>query len=318
MSSSSSREQMITVAKLYYIGNMTQHEIAETLGLSRPKISRLLKSARDMRIVKFSIASQPSNLVKLEEKLKAHFALKHVKVVTSDPSEDENKSTTAKACARYLESILKENSKIGLAWGSTVNSISSHLNHVHINGLSVWQLTANLAANNLNAYNQDVIKTFAEKLGASWHVINAPFIVQTELLRSLLLEEPEICEHFAAFEKLDIAIVGMGSSHPEGSSAYKANFITLEQAKALVEQGAAADICGHRLNADSSVANTFLKDKVMAIDLSTLKKIPNVIAVATGSERVASIIAACTGGYVKTLITDEIAAIALSKQLNLY
>ncbi len=198
-----------------------------------------------------------------------------------------------------------------------MNCISAHLKQRHLGSSSVWQLTANLAANNLNAYNQDVIKTFAEKIGASWHVINAPFIVQTELLHSLLLKEPEIAEHFAEFEKLDIAIVGMGSSHPEGSAAYRSNFISLDQAKALVKQGAAADICGHRLNPDSSVADTFLNNRVMSIKLSTLAKIPNVIAVATGSERVASIIASCVGGYVDTLITDEIAAIALSKQLNL-
>jgi DNA-binding transcriptional regulator LsrR (DeoR family) len=55
----------------------------------------------------------------------------------------------------------------------------------------------------------------------------------------------------------------------------------------------------------------------MSIGLDTLKNVPDVIAVACGEEKVASIIAAARGKYINTLVIDEIAAIAVINKLGL-
>ena len=49
-------EDLITrIGWLYYAENLTQHEIAERLYLSRPKVQRLLERAKDLEIVRFHI-----------------------------------------------------------------------------------------------------------------------------------------------------------------------------------------------------------------------------------------------------------------------
>lgn len=40
------KAQMIRVVELYYLQNMTQQEIADTIGVSRPTITRLLDDAK--------------------------------------------------------------------------------------------------------------------------------------------------------------------------------------------------------------------------------------------------------------------------------
>ena len=46
MEHSKKRKDLIEVAKLYYYGNLSQDQIAKLMGLSRPKVSRLLAEAR--------------------------------------------------------------------------------------------------------------------------------------------------------------------------------------------------------------------------------------------------------------------------------
>jgi DNA-binding transcriptional regulator LsrR (DeoR family) len=48
-------EKVRLVADLYYTYNMHQHEIAEKLDISRPWVSRLLKRAEELGIVRIEI-----------------------------------------------------------------------------------------------------------------------------------------------------------------------------------------------------------------------------------------------------------------------
>ena len=44
---------VIKVAKMYYSDHMSQKEISEILNISPPTVSRLLKRARDEKIIRF-------------------------------------------------------------------------------------------------------------------------------------------------------------------------------------------------------------------------------------------------------------------------
>jgi deoxyribonucleoside regulator len=44
-------------AKLYYLKNMTQMETAKILGISRSKVSRLLKEAKEKGYVQINVVS---------------------------------------------------------------------------------------------------------------------------------------------------------------------------------------------------------------------------------------------------------------------
>ena len=50
-----SRSAMAEVARLYYVRELTQQQIAERLGVSRFKVLRLLEQARTEGVVRFEI-----------------------------------------------------------------------------------------------------------------------------------------------------------------------------------------------------------------------------------------------------------------------
>ncbi|MFR9189334.1 MAG: sigma factor-like helix-turn-helix DNA-binding protein [Anaerotruncus massiliensis (ex Togo et al. 2019)] len=61
---------LYTVARLYYLDNLNQAEISAEMGLSRPKVSRLLAKAREDGIVNIQISPPPCGDVhELEERI---------------------------------------------------------------------------------------------------------------------------------------------------------------------------------------------------------------------------------------------------------
>lgn len=317
MGSSSYRESLITVAKLYYLGNMSQYDIAKLMKLSRPKISRMLKTARDMKIVQFAITTPPSHFKSLQTILMKQFPDTNIVVIPSSSSLEITKKDVGKTLAEYFSSIVKDNDIIGIAWGSTISGMLRYMPQLHTTGVSVWQLCAGLPVHVLELDGHEIVKRLAKSLNAEYHVLNVPFVVSSALLKKLLLQEPEIAHHFSMFKQMDIAIVGLGSSIPESSTTYLSNYITLEESASLVELGCAADICGHRLYTDARPADDFLSCRTISIDLDTLKQIPQVIAAACGEDKTISIIAALKGNYINSLIIDEVAAISVIKTLGL-
>jgi deoxyribonucleoside regulator len=312
MSNTSIRENLVTVAKLYYVGDLSQDEIAKIMGVSRPKVCRMLKICREKGIVQFNINTTTSHYATLAKKIKNHFSLKEVIVVPSDMSPELSKRNVGKRAAQFLAEHLEENMLIGMAWGSTLRHMVQeyHFDRA-IPGGRVIQLTGGLHTQSIDMDGREMAKALAIKLGANWLLMQVPLVVQSKLLRDLLMQEPELTSHFGLFDKMNLAVVGLGSCLPNESITYKAGYISLEESAQLVQSGAVADICGHRISLDGLPANTFLSDRILSVNLESPKKTPLVVGIGSGEEKAFSIIAAARGGYVNTFIIDELAAMSV-------
>src|SRR5664279_1400130 len=74
-------ELMTRVASMYYLEDVTQGEIAAQLGLSRPKVGRLLKRAKQEGIVEITVHTHPALSMRLENALQARFGLRQALLV---------------------------------------------------------------------------------------------------------------------------------------------------------------------------------------------------------------------------------------------
>lgn len=59
------------------------------------------------------------------------------------------------------------------------------------------------------------------------------------------------------------------------------------------------------MDRDGNVCPIELNQRVIGITVDKIKAIPNVIAVAGGTEKQDAILAALKGGYINVLVTDE-------------
>jgi DNA-binding transcriptional regulator LsrR (DeoR family) len=76
----------------------------------------------------------------------------------------------------------------------------------------------------------------------------------------------------------------------------------VEQLKAV---GAVGDIALHFFDGDGRAVEHEINDRIIGLDLEQIKKIPRVIGVAGGAEKVAVIRAALRGKIIDVLVTDD-------------
>ena len=69
-------DKVIQAAKLYYMLDCTQNEIAKKLGVSRPTVSRMLQTAKREGIVQIKICEKAERLTDLETELEQKYGLK--------------------------------------------------------------------------------------------------------------------------------------------------------------------------------------------------------------------------------------------------
>jgi len=100
------REELIKVSKLYYHGNCSQEEIAKLMGYSRPRVSRMLTMARELKIVEFRISDSPDEIVRMELQLKERLGINDVRILPSESGRLGTMYAAGVSAGEYLKSIL--------------------------------------------------------------------------------------------------------------------------------------------------------------------------------------------------------------------
>ena len=312
------RAGLIKVAKLYYLADLSQEEIAEIMGISRSKVSRMLTLARAMKIVEFKVTDSPMLTEEMEHKLKEHFGLGYVRIVPSAGTPEQTKRQLGRVASDYLNRILEDGQRIGVSWGTTVDAVIGQFAPAKaLPEATVVQMIGGTRSPTFHLDSRDLTQVLADKLGAAYSLLHTPTVVSSREVRDILLREPEIAVHFRLLEQLDVALVGVGSIRPEESVLYKAGVISLEESERLVREGFATDVCGFRISGEGRAAPNLLSERVVAIFPDALRRVPQVVGVAVGEDKAASIIAAARGGFLKSLIIDEVAAILMMSMENL-
>ena len=88
------------------------------------------------------------------------------------------------------------------------------------------------------------------------------------------MDEPPIKDHFEKMTKTDIAILGIGNHTPQ-SSIYNSGYLTDEEMEMLKNDNAVTDICGYGIDIDGNQVETVTTNRIIGINLDTLKTIPN-------------------------------------------
>src|SRR5215216_4543634 len=94
------------VARMYHERGVRQVDIAETLHLSQARVSRLLKRAAELGIVRTVVAVAPGVQTEIEEALEDRYGLAEAVVVDVEGTDEEIIAGLGSAGATYLETTL--------------------------------------------------------------------------------------------------------------------------------------------------------------------------------------------------------------------
>jgi DNA-binding transcriptional regulator LsrR (DeoR family) len=301
------------VARMYHERGIRQTDIAESLHLSQARVSRLLKRAAELGIVRTVVAVAPGVHTEVEEALEERYGLAEAVVVDVEGSGAEIAAALGSAGATHLETTLTGGERIGISsWSQTLLAVVDRMRPFRVPGAdSVIQLIGGLGAASVQTQGNRLLTEFARLVGATATFVPAPGLVGSKTIRDSLLYDPAMESVAREWERLTLALVGIGSLPPSPLLRASGNAADRVSQDRLLAAGAVGDVCQRYFDSAGNLMPSDLDDRVVGIDPDTLRKIPRRIGIAGGDSKHAAIHAAVTGGWVNVLITDAATADAL-------
>ena len=302
------------VARLYYGDELTQAEIAELLGVSRSVVSRCLSRARARRLVQIEVFDPEEVCRERAEIIRQLFGLRHVVVVpnTEDNDDEEAKRAVSDAAALYLDSIVRDGSIIAVSWGTTMYEVAKRLIPRKLSGVKVVQLNGNARSSRTHENGATILMNFAQAYSAEAYSLPVPAVTHSKALSSQLLADPAISLAIDLARRAEIAVFSIG--FPDARSILvESGYVTVQEIAELVARGAVGDVCSRYFGANGEIIDPDLDARTIGIGLSDLRDKAHSIGVAAGAHKARGIVGAARGGYVNTLIVDELAALEMMR-----
>lgn len=299
------------VALLYYGERRTQSEISASLHLSQASISRMLKRAEKEGIVKISIVPPRGTFVELEAGLRQRFGL--AEAIVADCADDGEETVLASigtAAAHFLESSLDQGEVIGISsWSASLLRMVDAIHPLRrASADSVVQILGGIGNPDVQAHATHLTARLAQLTGAQPRLLPAPGVAGTAAAKRALLADPYVRATLEEFGRVTLALVGIGAIEPSRMLASSGNVFLASELDELGRQGAVGDVCLRFFNAYGAPVRAPLDDRVIAIGLDELRRVPRVVGVAGGRRKVAAIKGALLGRLVNILITDKLTA----------
>jgi DNA-binding transcriptional regulator LsrR (DeoR family) len=299
----------VMAARRYFLEGASKSEIAAELGISRFRVARLLEAARRDGIVRIEIRIPPEYDVELASLLAARYGLRDAVVLRHVEGSDElRRGQLGRACAELMTAALGSADVVGISWGRTLHSMVDHL--TSLPGCSVVQIVGNVPTLELNVNSMELVRRVAECAGGPVYPLHVPILVDSPGMADALRRDPHVDRTVAMFDRLTMAVVGIGAWTTGGSTLRAA--LPDDLAAELDAAAAVADVCSTILSADGrEIRVAGLPGRFIAIGSEQLRAVPEVVAIAGGEAKALAIHAVLRSGLVHRLITDEQAARAL-------
>ena len=308
------------VARAYYEDELTQELIGQRFGLSRIKISRLLRQAREEGIVKISLSMPKDEHVDLERSLENKYGLNEVLIAR--PAADDAESIRIAlgfTAANCLMRTLRGEEIVAFNWGGTLLALVEALQSPTGAMIRDWpkikivQSLGGLGSPEADVYSAGLVHRLARTFGAKARILAAPGIVTSASVCRELMKDEQIFNTIELASKADIALMGIGQLTPK-SAIMQANIIPMKEYKQFLGLNVVGDIGLRFFDENGICINHEINERVLGLTLEQIKKIPRAIGVAGGPDKFKSIHAALKGKLINVLVTDIFTANRLMEE----
>ncbi|WP_068503123.1 sugar-binding transcriptional regulator [Paenibacillus kribbensis] len=300
----------IEAARLYYLNDYSQQDIAVRLGVSRPTVSRLLQAAKEQGYVRISIVDPMEDMDALGEQVKKKYGLDTVQVCYSPVNEyQEIKKHISKKAADYLYETVQDADIIGVTWGTTMHAVALHLQQKQVKGVEVVQLKGGVSHSHVNTYAVETVNLFAEAFHTIARYLPLPVIFDSQAVKKMVEQDRHIQRIIELGKQANIAVFTVGTVK-EDALLFRLGYFNQEEQKLLQKIGK-GDICSRFFDDEGNICSDEINSRTVGIDLPDLRMKEKAILVAGGQRKVEAIRASLRGKYANILVTDQFTAQAL-------
>lgn len=307
----------IEAAKLYYLHDYSQQDIASRLGVSRPTVSRLLQQAKEEGFVEIRIMDPREDRKQLQEELEQAFGLEQA-LVASIPAFDEPiiKQYIGMLAAEYVNSIVKDGDIIGTTWGTTLYQVAAHLEHKALKDVQIVQLKGGVSHSEQKTYASEILHLFGQAYNAMPYHLPLPAIVDHVVVKQAIEADRHIRRLLDLGRQANIALFTVGVPDANDSLLFHLGYFTEEDIQ-LLSQHAVGDIGSRFIDREGRICNEQLNARTIGIELEELRQKEKSVLIAGGAQKVDGIRGALQAKYANVLITDQFTARLLLNRDNL-
>ena len=301
---------LVRLAWACEVQGLTQAQAAEAFGVTRLRVNRAMGEARARGIVRVSINSPFGPCVELEGMLCDRFRLDSATVAPVAGDEFNLYAILGSALAQFLTRFLarKDVRLFGMSWGNTLNMATRFMEPLDRPDLEITSVMGGLTkGSDINTY--EITTRLAELCNAAHSYFTAPLYASTPESREILQRQQVLRRSIENIRSADGLALAAGDM--QDSLLLEGGLPEDVTPDELAATGAVGDIMGYFLDADGSLIDHPINERVLGIDLSDLDKLPNVIVAAGGIAKVPIIRAILRRGCVNHFVTDERTALAI-------
>lgn len=291
---------MLQAAEMYFLEDSSRAAIGEALGISRFRVARLLKEARETGLVNITMMRPDGLDPERAKKLKSVWGLDRAIVVPWSP-ESDLLQVLAEAAASYFVEHVEQSDIVGLPSGRTASRVARLIRALP--NCTIVQIAGVAAAASLWESPTETIRRFTQLTAGASYPIFAPIVLSSLQAAESLRREPGIQDAYSFFPKLTKAMVAIAPWRPGESMIHDS--VSPEDQKFVASFNPATEVLANILDADGNQIVTEFSDRSLAIPLTVLRNVPDVIAVAGGDSRHEAVLAAVKAKFINTLVTDS-------------
>lgn len=295
---------------LYYVGGLTQDQIARELGVSRQRAQRLVSRAMADGLIHVRLEHRIAVCLDLETALTDRFGLTRCRVAPGLGAGVDPVLAIAPAAAAEIERFLRMTEPLVIALGTgralraTVDEIGSLAAEHH----RLVSLIGNIAPDGSASFF-DVIMRIADKVHAPHYPMPVPVI-------SVTAEENEAFHALGPVRRVvelartaDVVFVGVGQMGND-APLLADGFVTREELVAMQAAGAVGEVAGWVYDSEGRYLDLGTNRRVGGVRIEAGRPNP-VIGIAAGPSKVAPMRAALKSRILNGLVTDEASARAI-------
>lgn len=297
------------VAWFYFVGGLTQQEIAAKMNMTRLRVNKIIGQVREEGAVQVEVNLPLCECIALSEDVAERYGLAEALIVPDLPDYLEQKRVIGEAAGVMAGALIEgRDLGIGIATGRTLSfAVRRLVARPHSNSWVVGLTGGVTRSSGTNTF--EVATSLARKLGVECHYLTAPLYCASPDSRETLLLIDELTDVLARTEIADLGIASCGSL-AEDTTLTQIRVVK-DHLDEVEKRGAVGEFLGCFLDAQGRPVDHFLNDSIIALSPEKLKLKPMSMLVSGGVEKVQIIRAVLRGGYVNRLVTNEGVARAL-------
>lgn len=294
------------VARMYHERGLRQPQIAAELHISQSRVSRLLRQAADSGVVRTVVTLPTGVYTDIEEALQARYGLLDAVVVDVGGTSGDVIPALGAATAIYLDETLTGGDTVGVSsWSRTLLAAVDAMRPKSAAVVDVvTQILGGVGDPEVQVQATRLLSRLAELTGARPVFLPTPGLVSTVAVQRAVVQDDAILEVMSTWDRLTLALVGIGSLEPSSLLRRSGNAIAMAEQGELRDLGAVGDVCLRFFDSEGRLIASPFNDRVLGITPEQLLRVTRRVGVAGGERKYSAIRAAVLGRWINVVVTD--------------